>query len=230
MIKFEGMLHVAPLDITLYLLDNSDDQDSATGTVQSVMGIFGHDAFTNANFEGFYNRNRPQEKKEEEPEEKDDIDEAPEEPEGGLTVDNSADKDSGDSEQGGGGNLTNDKLAPEPDNSCVVLYSECDYKGQNMEVCDDMPDVKFDIKSVKIPEGQDITIYTETEYGGKSQDIKESIDCIDKFDFKMFLMNARSERVHTIKSLQQNDNVEKNDVVEKKNGLKKNKKKHHKKH
>lgn len=46
---------------------------------------------------------------------------------------------------------------------CVVLYSECNYTGESMEVCDTYDCFDWAPMSVVVPRGKTITLYTECE-------------------------------------------------------------------
>ena len=61
---------------------------------------------------------------------------------------------------------------------CTKLYSECGYKGKVVDVCQDVPDTVFQIKSIKLGKGQEITIYKETNYKGETIVVKNDLECI----------------------------------------------------
>ena len=55
---------------------------------------------------------------------------------------------------------------------CVVLFSECNFKGDHIEVCENNPDLTDDmdtVKSLYIPKNFDkkVHLHTETDYKGK---------------------------------------------------------------
>jgi hypothetical protein len=57
--------------------------------------------------------------------------------------------------------------------TCVYLYQECDYKGPVSKLCPNSPNFDNDkvipyIRSVKVPVGQKVILYEQTDYKGRS--------------------------------------------------------------
>jgi len=53
--------------------------------------------------------------------------------------------------------------------NCVVLYSKCDFKGKSISICEDTPHLghkgwTVKIRSIRIPEGYEVYLYTNTYY------------------------------------------------------------------
>ena len=66
--------------------------------------------------------------------------------------------------------------------NCAYLYSECDYKGNAIEVCNDMPDIpsSFKVKSVIVPKGSTIYLYDLKNYGGATENYSQNTPCIKR--------------------------------------------------
>lgn len=68
-------------------------------------------------------------------------------------------------------------LLYEPVDDCVVFYSECNYGGQNYEVCRDHPNLanfQYPVKSIKIPDGVTVEGFDDENYKGKKVTFTES--------------------------------------------------------
>jgi len=78
---------------------------------------------------------------------------------------------------------------------CVILYSECNYGGSEIEVCDNMPftNIDWEVKSIAVPEGNSVYLYNNPCFNGESAEISESIECLstiqgeEDIDFQQLL-------------------------------------------
>lgn len=64
---------------------------------------------------------------------------------------------------------------------CVILYSECNFAGSYVEVCDNMPftNIDYDVKSIAVPDGQTVYLYNNPCFNGESAEISLSIECLN---------------------------------------------------
>ncbi|KAL4508568.1 hypothetical protein ABPG72_003872 [Tetrahymena utriculariae] len=65
------------------------------------------------------------------------------------------------------------------DDTCPVLFSECDFKGQSQNLCGKNPKLPFIVKSVYVPLGQTVTLYSGSGYTGSSKIYNIEQKCID---------------------------------------------------
>ncbi|CAD8133228.1 unnamed protein product [Paramecium pentaurelia] len=68
-------------------------------------------------------------------------------------------------------------------NQCIVIYSECEYQGLALEVCDSLKDIekfKHKIKSIYIPKGYGLTIFENQNFNGQSHRYTSSQACLQR--------------------------------------------------
>lgn len=72
------------------------------------------------------------------------------------------------------------------DKECIILYEECNFKGQSSRICSDAPytDIDYEVLSIKIPDGKNAYLYNMPVFNGKSAFFKESKECLKNVDFK----------------------------------------------
>ncbi|CAD8049530.1 unnamed protein product [Paramecium sonneborni] len=64
---------------------------------------------------------------------------------------------------------------------CIVIYSKCDFQGDSLPICESLKEVEdfqYDIKSIYLPEGYQMTIYSEENYQGQQVTYQESQKCL----------------------------------------------------
>ncbi|CAK71022.1 unnamed protein product (macronuclear) [Paramecium tetraurelia] len=64
---------------------------------------------------------------------------------------------------------------------CIVIYSKCDFQGESLPICESLKEVEdfqYDIKSIYLPEGYQVTIYSEENYQGQEVTYQESQKCL----------------------------------------------------
>lgn len=77
---------------------------------------------------------------------------------------------------------------------CVIIYSECDYKGKHLEVCDDIADLVEEhnfprTRSLYIPKEfrkLPVWLHTQKHFKGRKEGYKKSATCIKKDVVKIF--------------------------------------------
>ncbi|CAD8080602.1 unnamed protein product [Paramecium sonneborni] len=65
--------------------------------------------------------------------------------------------------------------------NCIIIYSECEYQGFALEVCNSLKEIekfKHQIKSLYIPQGYGLTIYENQNFNGKSHRYTQSQQCL----------------------------------------------------
>lgn len=64
--------------------------------------------------------------------------------------------------------------------TCVTLYSECNYEGTKSVICNDTPftDVDYEVKSILLPEDETVWLYNMPCFQGETAEISASIDCL----------------------------------------------------
>ncbi|CAD8081865.1 unnamed protein product [Paramecium sonneborni] len=67
------------------------------------------------------------------------------------------------------------------DQNCAYLYSECDYQGQEVKICDNKAKLDYNgqIKSIRLPKDAVFTLYGKEEFEGKRFRIESSKQCMD---------------------------------------------------
>jgi len=82
-----------------------------------------------------------------------------------LVVDSGDDEADDDFESGNtddeGDDDEDDDAEEETSDECVTVYSECDYQGSSMEVCDTYDCFDWSPMSVVVPRGKKVIFYTE---------------------------------------------------------------------
>ncbi|CAD8050788.1 unnamed protein product [Paramecium sonneborni] len=71
----------------------------------------------------------------------------------------------------------------EKQEDCIVIYSKCDFQGESLPICESLKEVEdfqYDIKSIYLPEGYQMTIYSEENYQGQQVTYQESQKCLTK--------------------------------------------------
>ncbi|EGR30872.1 hypothetical protein IMG5_122030 [Ichthyophthirius multifiliis] len=66
---------------------------------------------------------------------------------------------------------------------CVVIYSECDFKGKSFSVCKNIPDLSAvgwndPIRSVSVPQGVRSRLFDEKNYQGNSVQALQNVSCL----------------------------------------------------
>lgn len=64
------------------------------------------------------------------------------------------------------------------DENCAEIFSECNFEGQSMKVCDsmnNMDEFKFPIKSLHVPAGSTISLYNKQGFKGQKVKFTESV-------------------------------------------------------
>jgi len=81
---------------------------------------------------------------------------------------------------------------PVVDETCVYIYSECNYAGTSTKICGDTPftDIDYVAMSVKIPDNEVIYLYNMPCFNGNTVQLSESVDCLEEdnsrpFDFSL---------------------------------------------
>lgn len=80
---------------------------------------------------------------------------------------------------------------PVTDDTCVYLYSDCNYAGTSTKICGDQPftDIDYVVMSVKIPEDQTIYLYNMPCFNGNTVEVSQNLDCLEDdsrpFDFSL---------------------------------------------
>ncbi|EAS00440.2 granule tip protein (macronuclear) [Tetrahymena thermophila SB210] len=69
------------------------------------------------------------------------------------------------------------------DTNCIQIYTQCNYDGLSLAVCNNIPDLGTigwtkPIKSIKIPQGKSIQAYKLPNYQGDSKQFTSSQDCL----------------------------------------------------
>lgn len=68
---------------------------------------------------------------------------------------------------------------PKPDCDYVTFWSECDYKGTEMIIEDDVDCLDWLPKSFCVPSGLEVTLFDVCEYNGQSAIFTEGVECMD---------------------------------------------------
>lgn len=65
--------------------------------------------------------------------------------------------------------------------ACVILYSDCNYGGDYVEVCENTPftNIDYEVKSIAVPDGNTVYLYNNPCFNGESAEITESIECLN---------------------------------------------------
>merc|ERR1712071_67060 len=87
-----------------------------------------------------------------------------------------------------------DDMIPDDDvgGDCVVLYDQCEYKGESVEICAKECDIRgFNTKSIYVPEGKTASLFGGSCGEGKAVKFTGSVDCIDKISFHDFLSHDK---------------------------------------
>ncbi|CAD8083331.1 unnamed protein product [Paramecium sonneborni] len=66
---------------------------------------------------------------------------------------------------------------------CIIIYSQCEYQGFALEVCDSLKDIekfKHKIKSIYIPQGYGLTIFQNQNFNGQSHRYTSSQRCLER--------------------------------------------------
>nr|AAZ94627.1 granule tip protein 1 [Tetrahymena thermophila] len=69
------------------------------------------------------------------------------------------------------------------DTNCIQIFTACNYDGQSLSVCDDIPDLSAigwtkPIRSINIPQGKSIKAYKSANYKGDFKEFTSSQDCL----------------------------------------------------
>jgi len=74
--------------------------------------------------------------------------------------------------------------------NCVILYSECNFKGENTRICSDSPftDIDYEVKSISIPNSKTIYLYNLPCFKGKNAKFSQDVKCIDNINFEFLEM------------------------------------------
>lgn len=78
-----------------------------------------------------------------------------------------------------------DNSPPEPQGGCVILYSQCGFKGDWENICEDNPKVYIDVQSVYVPEGLKIKLFNLAHFNGKTAVFHRTVECIDELNFQL---------------------------------------------
>jgi len=70
---------------------------------------------------------------------------------------------------------------------CAILYSECGFEGNSLEVCEDSPINAFelhdwegvDIKSIQVPFSRTLTLFDKKNLEGGYTQITEDVECLE---------------------------------------------------
>ncbi|KAM3134780.1 hypothetical protein pb186bvf_013105 [Paramecium bursaria] len=74
-----------------------------------------------------------------------------------------------------------DRVIDVPNKDCIIIYSQCNFKGAQLEVCDSLKQIEnfqHQIQSIHIPDGEKLTIYDQENYEGSSTTYQESTSCL----------------------------------------------------
>ncbi|CAK86733.1 unnamed protein product (macronuclear) [Paramecium tetraurelia] len=66
---------------------------------------------------------------------------------------------------------------------CIVIYSQCHYKGESLKLCESQRDIDnfdHDIRSIQIPKGYSVRLYNKEDFTGEKIILKESQECLIK--------------------------------------------------
>ncbi|KAM3144347.1 hypothetical protein pb186bvf_003511 [Paramecium bursaria] len=80
--------------------------------------------------------------------------------------------------------------------SCIIIYSQCQFKGDQMEVCQSLNEIeKFqhDIMSIYIPKGLGLTVYDSENFEGKSHKYTTSQNCL-KYPVSFAQLSSKSSK------------------------------------
>ncbi|CAD8099824.1 unnamed protein product [Paramecium sonneborni] len=67
--------------------------------------------------------------------------------------------------------------------NCIVVYSQCHFKGESLELCESQRNIDnfdHDIKSIEIPKGYSVRLYNKEDFLGEKILLKESQECLNK--------------------------------------------------
>nr|AWX67867.1 carboxy-terminal crystallin fold protein [Philasterides dicentrarchi] len=101
---------------------------------------------------------------------------------------------------------------PAPAGDCVILYSDCGFKGEWENICDRNPKIYIDVKSIYVPEGLRIKLYNLPHFEGKTAIFHHTVECIDNIDFK--LLQKYGIKIVQNKSLGLTQNIRKKNFIE----------------
>ncbi|CAD8053697.1 unnamed protein product [Paramecium primaurelia] len=95
----------------------------------------------------------------------------------------------------------------EKQEDCIVIYSKCDFQGESLPICESLKEVEdfqYDIKSIYLPEGYQMTIYSEENYQGQQVTYQESQKCLTQ---AISLAQLRGRQTKQIQNQDPNESI-----------------------
>ncbi|CAD8212407.1 unnamed protein product [Paramecium octaurelia] len=95
----------------------------------------------------------------------------------------------------------------EKQEDCIVIYSKCDFQGESLPICESLKEVEdfqYDIKSIYLPEGYQMTIYSEENYQGQQVTYQESQKCLTQ---AISLAQLRGRQTQQIQNQDPNQSI-----------------------